>query len=279
MCADGRALAATAFKPASQVRGAVVIAAALGVPRRFYAPFSRFVAESGFAVVTFDYRGVGDSHKSDVSDARLSMQQWGELDIDAALAHALHWFRPPALVLLGHSCGGQLFGLAPHCEKLHGVILVGAQTAYWRGWPFPWNLGIIALFYALVPLLSLRRGNFPARVLRLSSVDVPCGVTAQWARWARSPRYLFDPRFRLDTGRYQRLRVPVLALGLSDDNYSPAAAIESLLREIPNAAIEHRQIKSPELNIGNIGHFGFFREKARDPLWRDVLEWLTKLNQ
>ncbi|MEG2048871.1 MAG: hypothetical protein RR100_18630, partial [Comamonas sp.] len=44
-----------------RVRGQVVVAAAIGVPQRFYTAFSQWLAAHGFAVTTFDYRGHAES--------------------------------------------------------------------------------------------------------------------------------------------------------------------------------------------------------------------------
>ena len=56
---DGRELPATRFEPAGEARGAVVIVPAMATPARFYAAFASWLAESGFHVLTFDYRGTG----------------------------------------------------------------------------------------------------------------------------------------------------------------------------------------------------------------------------
>ena len=39
----------------------VLIVSAMGVPQRFYADFAEWLASQGHAVMSFDYRGVGES--------------------------------------------------------------------------------------------------------------------------------------------------------------------------------------------------------------------------
>src|SRR5262249_52982075 len=58
---DGYALAATVFTPEGPPRGTVLVNSATAVPRRFYAGFAAYLAERGFACLTYDYRGVGGS--------------------------------------------------------------------------------------------------------------------------------------------------------------------------------------------------------------------------
>ncbi len=55
---DGFALAASLFKPAGDVRGAVLINSATAVPRKIYRSFASYLAGRGHAVVTYDCEGV-----------------------------------------------------------------------------------------------------------------------------------------------------------------------------------------------------------------------------
>ena len=73
---DGRPLAGTVLEPA-RADGAVVIASATGVPRRIYAGIARHLAEAGLAVLTFDYRGIGDSRQGPLRREPARMQDWG----------------------------------------------------------------------------------------------------------------------------------------------------------------------------------------------------------
>ena len=86
--ADGRTLAATAWEPA-RVLGAVVVASATGVPRRIYAPLAAYLAEAGLVVLTFDYRGIGGSLDRPLRSDPTRMEDWGRLDLEAALG----WMR------------------------------------------------------------------------------------------------------------------------------------------------------------------------------------------
>ena len=55
---DGFPLAATIYGMGNDV---VVVNAATAVPRQFYEAFAQFVAAHGYTVVTYDYRGIGES--------------------------------------------------------------------------------------------------------------------------------------------------------------------------------------------------------------------------
>jgi predicted alpha/beta hydrolase len=74
--ADGYSLGATLFAPVAP-KG-VVVNAAMGVKRGFYARFGAHLAARGFTVVTYDYRGIGDSRPARLRGLSARLQDWGE---------------------------------------------------------------------------------------------------------------------------------------------------------------------------------------------------------
>jgi predicted alpha/beta hydrolase len=272
-CADGFPLSATLYPGANGARRAVVIAAAMGVPRRFYTSFARYLAERGLTTLTFDYRGIADSSQGPVPGAQIRMEDWGRLDIDSALSWMLREQKPAKTFLLGHSAGGQLAGLAPTSSKLTGLVFAAVSSAYWGHWRGPSRLGMLALMYGMVPALSAGRDFYPAKKGGLSTIPIPAGVTSQWSRWARRRGYLYDPAHKLDLANYRRLSQPLLAFQFDDDNYAPQSAHEAILAAYPNAAIQRRPVRARE-HGGKVGHFGYFRDQHRDTLWRETADWL-----
>src|ERR1700739_2940588 len=90
---DGYALAATLFLPRAGKRNAVVINSATATPRRIYRAFAGYLAHCGFAVLTYDYRGIGGSRAIAVEGYnkpkslvgfKASMADWAALDATAA---------------------------------------------------------------------------------------------------------------------------------------------------------------------------------------------------
>ena len=61
--ADGYLLAASLFLPRGAKRHAVLINSATAVPRKIYRGFAGYLAGRGCAVLTYDYRGIGDSRQ------------------------------------------------------------------------------------------------------------------------------------------------------------------------------------------------------------------------
>ncbi len=274
--ADGITLAASLFRPQTAVRGALLIAGGVGIPRQFYKYLAAYFAESGFVVMTLDYRGVGGSRLATEEGRHMRMADWGARDIDAALTWLYMEIRAPQLYFLGHSAGGQLVGLAPASRRLKGLVLVASQLGYYGHWRGVYKAGMWALWHLLIPLLALGRDRFPARMLGVSSTDVPAGVMRQWASFGRTPGYLFNPAHGLDTSRYQNLARPLLAYYIEDDVYAPAPATDALLAQYRSAQIERRVLKPDASPDGKIGHLGFFRQKMRTSIWPELLTWLEQ---
>jgi predicted alpha/beta hydrolase len=268
---DGLELPATAFVPPAP-RAAVVVATAMGVPRQFYRRFATALAQRQIAVLTFDYRGVGDAAAAG-DPRRVSLEAWGRHDLQAALAQGQQRFAGLPLFLLGHSVGTQLVGLAPLSESLAGMVLVAGSSPNYRQYRGASRVGTWLWTHVIVPLGSRGRW-FPARRLRFSTVDVPAGVARQWGAWARSRRYLFSPEHGLDTERYRRLRCAGLAISIADDPLAPRSTMRALLEEYPQVKFELRHVRPQELGVKAIGHAGFFREAFRDSLWRDTADWI-----
>jgi predicted alpha/beta hydrolase len=265
---DGRPLAGTVFR-AERPRGAVVIAAAMGVPQRYYARFAEHLAEAGLNVLTFDYRGIAESRDGHVKDERAALHDWGELDLAGALAHA-RTLGPVQIVT--HSVGGQIFGLV---EKpgVHGALFIASQSGHWREWKGLQGVGMAALSHALMPGLTGLLGYLPMRAFGQGE-DLPRNVGAEWARWIRHPLYVWgyaEPRGGLGFSSYAG---PICAYAISDDFYAPKSGVETLLSFYRQARRELRVVRPEQLGVPRIGHFGVFRDTFRPTLWREWTEWL-----
>ena len=70
---DGYLLGATLFLPRGAKRHAVLISSATAVPRKIYKSFAGYLARRGYAVLTYDYRGIGDSRQKSLVGFKASM--------------------------------------------------------------------------------------------------------------------------------------------------------------------------------------------------------------
>lgn len=263
---DGVALAATFHRGTGP--DCVVVAGATGVKRQFYAPFARYLVQRGFSVLTLDYRGVGGSRPpGNLRGFQARMQDWGTHDLDAALAWVVDNAKPRRLLVVGHSVGGQLLGLADHADLVDAAAFVGSQSGYWGHWPLGTRLGIGALWFALIPGLSPLLGRFPSSSLGLGE-DLPRGVAEQWARWGRDPDYLLrgDAKRR---EQFAHLRLPLLMVSIDGDFYAPHDAVDALAGFYAGARV--RRVRLPR--TPTTGHFTVFRPGA-EAVWRDLVAFL-----
>jgi len=269
--ADGRPLAATVLEP-PRVEGAVVIASATGVPRRIYEGIAGCLAEAGLAVLTFDYRGIGGSRRGrSLRDEDARMQDWGRLDLEGALGWMRQAYPGAPLLMLGHSAGGQLIGLAPSARHLAGAALIGSQLGWAGHWPWPARVVMWSMWHAMIPALTAARGYLPMQALGQGE-DLPAGVAREWAAWGRERNYLFDvlgPPVRAD---YAALRFPVRGLHISDDLYAPRSGVEALV-SFYGGRREVHTVTPAEAGVGRIGHFGWVRPQFEQAIWAPIRDW------
>lgn len=270
---DGFRLAATLHEPATgQENGtAVLLNSASAVPRGYYDAFARFLAERGFTALTYDYRGIGESRPKSLTGFRAELREWGEKDQAGALDWITGHLRPRRILAVGHSIGGQMVGLAANHSKISALLSVAAGNGYWKLWPSPHRYRMALNWFVLVPAMSRAFRYLPGWAGTVE--DLPGGVAREWAAWCRRPGFLFDGAEERRAG-YESFRKPLLAYSFADDTYAPRPAVESLLTFYPNAEKTHRHVALREAGAESIGHFGFFRPRFRDSLWRDAADWL-----
>ena len=128
---DGYALAATVFAPQDPPRGAVLINSATAVPRKIYRGFATYLAQQGFTVLAYDYRGTGGSRPASLRGFDVRMRDWAALDVAAAITHMRAVWPKLPLAVVGHSFGGQAVGLVPNNTEISRVLLVASQAGYW----------------------------------------------------------------------------------------------------------------------------------------------------
>ena len=270
---DGFSLGGMLHRPQTPNGAAVVIHAASGVRQDYYAKFAAYLAVRGFSVLTFDYRGIGRSRPKSLRGFKAHMRDWATLDAAGAL-DCLERERPGARILVvGHSFGGQCLGLVPGNERYAALLAVASQSGYWRHWSGVGRLGMWLATHVVLPGLAKLFGYFPARRLGQGE-DMPAGVAIEWASWCRHPGYLVGA---LDAKEpYAAFRAPVRLVWIADDRYAPLPAAKALLGFYPSSPGELLEVQPGNIGVQHIGHFGFFRERFRDTLWREAADWLLE---
>jgi predicted alpha/beta hydrolase len=232
----------------------------------------RFLADAGLRVLTFDYRGIGQSRPQQLRTCGFRWRDWGELDFDEVLSLALEEKLPVHVV--GHSIGGFLPGFSPRAQFISRMLTVGAQYAYWRDYAADHRARLIWKWHVVMPSLTFVFGYFPGR--RLGWLEsLPKGVANEWS-FRRADMELSYPK--RDRARilasFHAVRATICAVGVSDDDIAPHRAIERALAYYDGAARQRMSVSPRQLDCDHIGHFGLFHERFRETFWDWSLHWL-----
>jgi predicted alpha/beta hydrolase len=265
---DGFPLTAHRWHAQGKLLGVVLIAPATAVRQRVYATFAAYLSEQGFEVITWDWRGIGDSrHEAGSRDRRLTMRAWGECDLAAAIDWADRRADGAPVAVVGHSFGGAAIGMAANAARLDRAVLITAPHGWWGHWPRSSWWKLLPLWYLLLPATTTLFGSFPSSLLGLGE-NLPLGVAREAATWCRRRDYL-----RHWTG-HAAFRRPILSIAFSDDPMAPREAVRALLAEYRLAEIDDRQLAPADVGQSQVGHFGFFDAGVVPQLWADVLRFL-----
>lgn len=278
--ADGYPLAATLFLPRGAKRNAVLINSATAVHRKLYRGFAGYLAKRGCAVLTYDYRGTGDSRQKSLTGYnqpkslvgfKASMSDWAAQDITAAVAWMRQRYHGMPFAYVGHSFGGQALGLLPNNTEISRALLIAAQAGYWKLMTVPERYRVYVLLNFIGLPLTRALGYMPGKAGL--GMDLPKDAFLQWVSWVMSPRYLFDSKLEAlqNFGKYKGA---LRALCLSDDPWATRPAVELLCAGFTSIKPGIITVTPADTGVTSIGHMGFFRAEHRDTLWRGAAEWI-----
>lgn len=271
---DGITLTGTLYG-AAETRDALLINSAMATPRSFYASLAEWFAGRGWKVLTFDYRGIGDSLAGPVGDSDATVEDWAIRDVPGALARLRSDGVEGGLYVLGHSLGGQIMGLLGEDVGLDGMVTVSAQSGYWR-LQHPgqrWKLFLAA--WILFPALNGWYGYLPWKRL-YGGENIPGDAARQWYCWCRNPDYLLGDETLNGRGGYRRFSVPILAYSFEDDVWGYRESVDRMMEAYTRAEVTRVHLDPKDVGVDSIGHFGFF-DPEMEPLWEDLLRRLRAL--
>jgi predicted alpha/beta hydrolase len=252
---------------------AVVIHSATAVAQRVYTGFAEYLSENGFAVLTYDYRGIGASG-SPKRHRHLRMRDWLEQDVPAATEWLAGRFPGVPLLAVGHSLGGQAMVLGNGTDNLAGFVAVASHGGRTRAVEVRRERIRVALLLRVVgPVCARVLGFAPARRLGLGE-DMPGTAVLEWGGWSRKPGYFFDDPSMFAAKRAAGVTTDVFAVGISDDLWATSAQMDWFFGHLTSARVERRIYVPDDGGVPVIGHMGFFRRGMKDKLWPDILAWL-----
>lgn len=268
---DGTTIWTSSYTPDVSNDKVIIIAPALGLTHDNYQQFASFFCRKGFSIITFDYRGTGNSAPETLKGYKANMHQWAAQDINAVLLFAKQHYSNQELIYIGHCIGGEILGLAPASQYVNKVVLVSSALSCARLWPWQSKIKIAGLKF-LMRMASGIFGYFPGKKLNVFG-NLPQGVIYEWVNWCNNSNGLFD---NFPDNNYRKLDVPILAITFSDDWHCPPRAVKELLGRFENSSVTWYHMKPKEIGMKRIGHIDFFRLEMIDTLWTTLSQWLSE---
>lgn len=279
---DDLELSVTMYKPQQNndvkldLNRVAIINCAMGRTQKKYQSFAQFIASQGWVVLTYDYRGMGQSKPEMIKGYQAELIDWGRVDTTAIVQWAHDHLHPSQLVIFGHSIGGQILGFLENHHLINAVVLVGAQKGYWKYWG---HLRGYALwcFWKLFPLI-VKLFNYYPLMLLAQCEPLPPGIALDWYRWGLTEKFTDRNHCSCDD-LFARYNGPMLCISLADDEvFAPKKSVDSLAAKYKSASLERWHIEPQELGIQAIGHSGFFDPLLCNKLLSKVLSWLDKFH-
>lgn len=263
----------TLFLPKISNNKSIVISSATGVLQSYYSKFATNFCALGFTVYTFDYSGIGLSHVKDIKNNTSNLLDWATNQA-SVLAFAKTKNPEHKIILITHSIGGQLIAFNKNIKYVDSIITVASQSGYWNIFTGLEKLKMVLFWNVLIPIATSLYGYFPGRKLKLFE-NLPKQVVYQWRNWGNKKDY-FLSEAKKETLHLESISCPILILSFPDDNFAPKKAVDWLADLFVNAKVDRQHIEPKTLNIPNIGHFGFFRERFETSLWKMTESWIEE---
>lgn len=267
-CKDGYQLAAQ-FYPAQQKdinALPILICPATGITKTFYHAFAEWLSQQGYNVLSFDFRGIGESLHGTLKDSTASINDWGMLDIPAAIETLLKRTNAEKVIIVGHSAGGQLLGITPNYHKVAKVLAIAGSTGHIKGLKGKTKLLAPVMFNVIFPISSLFKGYGATQFIGMGE-NLPKNVAKQWAEFCSKPGYVMNAVGKsIFEDYHQEIQCPITSFWASDDEIATHTNVKDLLRLYPNAKTKLVELNPQKHGYKQIGHMLMFK-KSHQKLW------------
>ncbi len=274
---DGFNLSGVLYEYRGQPKAVVQFNIGTGMRKEFYGNLARYLAENGFIVCLWEYRGMGKSKPDDKDEfSCITLQDWA-IDIRAVLDFLEARYPDWPKLMIGHSIGGQLLGLLPNHNILKGMLMINCSTGTWWHHTFPYRLKSYYFFNILTPLTVPFLGYLPTKKLKIME-DLPGALILEWREWCNSKNYLFDFLDKsIPYHAYNEISMPIKAYWTTDDPIANAVTVPALLRHFRKADIMNESIRPADYGVKRIGHFGLFSRKFKERFWSKLVNDLETM--
>lgn len=261
------------FEPESSNGKLLLINSATGVKQQIYFSFAKYLADNGFIVITYDYRGIGESKPEKMSGFKASMRIWGTLDFKAVTDFIQKEYPDYTKFCLGHSVGALILGMNDYSGNFKKFIFVGTQDAFIGNLNFSVAVTALLGFGIALPVMTHFFGYFPAHRFGLGE-SLPKGVAFDWQTLILNKKSTSQLYEKIKENHALELKQETFIIHAEDDNWVTQKGMKNLLKNVyPNLKTTYREIKISESEKREIGHINFFRSFNKS-LWKIALDEL-----
>lgn len=261
----------------TQPKAVVLINPGTATKTTFYLPFAQFLAEHGYEVLLWNYRGFCESRRGSLKGVSYSFSDIGKYDIPAAVAFAKSLYPEVPLYCVGHSTGGQQIGIAHNRDSINGLIAVAVSAGFFRNMPVLYRLKAYFFFFVLSPITSRLLGYVPAKRLNLME-DLPAPLAKEWGQWCQEESLYFSPKYLgkdIPSDAFKGVRFPIHVISAEDDEISTSENVTNFWKHVTSRhSIDFKRYKLEEAGNKPVGHFGYFKKNHKH-IWQDILNKLS----
>ncbi|MFQ5634531.1 MAG: alpha/beta fold hydrolase [Gammaproteobacteria bacterium] len=268
--ADGMSIVGRLFEADRPAQMTALVLPGIGVPQRAFRHLAAWLADHGVRCLTLDYRGIGESRTRPDATRTATLLTWARLDAVAALESAQTQWEEP-VVVVAHSFGGQLIGLAEPFGQVRAAVLFASQIGLSRYWDGLDRLKVGLYWHVALPLACSIYESLPPWMG--FGTRLPRGVAREWAKWGRSPEWFMSWEAGA-SAVFAAFDKPVLAFAIEDDSLAPPRAVRALLELMSSADVHRRDLAPADVGVDRIGHTGFLKPGHIETVWREALEFL-----
>ncbi len=259
------------FEPEKSNNRLLLINSATGVKQQIYFSFAKYFTQHGYTVITYDYRGIGESKPPVMKGFKATMRIWGTIDFKTITRFIEINYKDYQKYCLGHSVGALILGMNEDSLLFNKFIFVATQDAFLGNLNFKVAVTAMAGFGLAVPISNWFLGYFPAHHFGLGE-SLPKGVASDWKTLILNKKSTGRLYEKVEFDYSAKLKQETLIISAEDDPWVTLKGMNSLMTNIyPNLKRTFREIKLAESPKREIGHINFFRSFNKD-LWKIVLK-------
>lgn len=269
-------LSATLFIPKDSI-GSVLIGPATGVKKEFYTSFALFLAENNYVVLTFDNNGIGESLNKPINQVSINLQSWGESDMKIMVDYLKSNYPNQKIHLVGHSAGGQLFGLMDNYSEITSVFNYACSSGSIRNMKQPFKRKANFFLTYFIPISNVFLGYTNSPKLGMGE-PLPKNVAKQWGEWCNGSSYVKTAFGKtIHQHYYDELKIPIFWVNSTDDDIANDANVKEMAEVFTKCNHQFLTINPSTYQLKEIGHMKFFSRKSNE-LWVLALNWLNQYN-